>query len=47
MLRHADDVKGEYKAGTRRAYEPVMIEALQPVPEEQLAALAYYLSHMR
>jgi cytochrome c553 len=37
----------EYKAGTRRAYEPVMIEALQQVPEAQLAELAYYLSHMR
>jgi cytochrome c553 len=37
----------EYKSGERRAYEPSMVEAVQQVPEKQLAELAYYLSHLR
>ena len=37
----------EYKSGSRRAWEPIMIEVLQQVPEAQLAELAYYLSHLR
>jgi len=37
----------DYKGGARRAYEPIMLEALQPVDDAQLAEFAYYLSHMR
>jgi len=36
-----------YKSGARRGYDPVMVEALQPLPEGQLAELAYYLAHLR
>ncbi len=37
----------EYKSGARRAYEPIMLEALQPVDDAQLVEFAYYLSHLR
>jgi len=37
----------EYKGGTRRAYEPIMLEVLQPIGDAQLVEFAYYLSHMR
>ena len=37
----------EYKSGARHAYEPIMLEALQPVDDAQLVEFAYYLSHLR
>ncbi len=37
----------EYKSGTRRAYEPIMLEALQPIDDAQLVEFAYYLSRLR
>jgi cytochrome c553 len=37
----------EYKSGARRAYEPIMLEVLQPIDDAQLVEFAYYLSHMR
>jgi len=37
----------EYKSGARHAYEPIMLEALQPVDDAQLIEFAYYLSHLR
>jgi cytochrome c553 len=37
----------EYKNGTRHAYEPIMLEVLQPIDDAQLVEFAYYLSHLR
>ena len=37
----------EYKTGARHAYEPIMIEVLQPIDDMQLVEFAYYLSHLR
>ncbi len=37
----------EYKTGERRAYEPIMLEVLQPFDDSQLVEFAYYLSHLR
>ena len=37
----------EYKSGARHAYEPIMLEALQPIDDAQLVEFAYYLSHLR
>jgi len=37
----------EYKSGTRHAYEPIMLEALQPIDDAQLVEFAYYLSRLR
>jgi len=37
----------EYKSGARRAYEPIMVEVLQPTDDSQLVEFAYYLSHLR
>ena len=37
----------DYKSGTRRAYEPIMIEVLQPIDDAQFVEFAYYLSHFR
>ena len=37
----------EYKSGARHAYEPIMLEVLQPIDDAQLVEFAYYLSHMR
>jgi cytochrome c553 len=37
----------EYKSGTRHAYEPIMIEVLQPIDDAQLVEFAYYLSRLR
>jgi cytochrome c553 len=37
----------EYKSGERRAYEPIMVEILQPTEDSQLIEFAYYLSHLR
>jgi cytochrome c553 len=37
----------DYKAGARRAYEPIMLEVLQPIDDAQLVEFAYYLSHLR
>jgi len=37
----------EYKSGARHAYEPIMLEVLQPFDDAQLVEFAYYLSHLR
>ena len=37
----------EYKSGTRHAYEPIMLEVLQPIDDAQLVELSYYLAHFR
>ncbi len=37
----------EYKSGARHAYEPIMLEALQPIDDAELVELAYYLSRLR
>ena len=37
----------EYKSGARRAYEPIMVEVLQPISEPAMAELSYYLAHLR
>jgi len=37
----------EYKSGARHAYEPIMLEVLQPLGDTQIAELAYYLAHTR
>ena len=37
----------EYKSGARRAYEPIMVEVLQPISESALVELSYYLAHLR
>jgi cytochrome c553 len=37
----------EYKSGARHAYEPIMLEVLQPLGDAQLVELAYYLAHTR
>ena len=37
----------EYKTGARHAYEPIMIEVLQPIDDVQLVELSYYLAHLR
>jgi cytochrome c553 len=36
-----------YKSGTRHAYEPIMLEVLQPLEDAQLVELSYYLAHFR
>ena len=36
----------EYKSGARHAYEPIMLEVLQPIDDAQFVELAYYLSHL-
>jgi cytochrome c553 len=37
----------EYKSGARRAYEPIMVEVLQPISEAAIVELSYYLAHLR
>jgi cytochrome c553 len=37
----------EYKSGARRAYEPIMVEVLQPISESAMVELSYYLAHLR
>jgi cytochrome c553 len=37
----------EYKSGARHAYEPIMVEVLQPISDADLAELSYYLAHLR
>ena len=37
----------EYKSGARRAYEPIMVEVLQPISDGDLVELSYYLAHLR
>ena len=37
----------DYKSGARRAYEPIMIEVLQPLDDATLVELAYYLARVR
>ena len=37
----------EYKSGARHAYEPIMLEVLQPLDDTQLVELSYYLAHFR
>jgi cytochrome c553 len=37
----------DYKSGTRRAYEPIMLEQVQPLDDTQLVELSYYVAHIR
>ena len=37
----------EYKSGARHAYEPIMVEVLQPISDADLVELSYYLAHLR
>ena len=37
----------DYKSGARHAYEPIMLEVLQPLDDSQLVEFAYYLAHLR
>ena len=37
----------EYKSGARHAYEPIMLEVLQPIDDAGLVELAYYLARIR
>ena len=37
----------EYKSGARHAYEPVMVEVLQPISDAELVELSYYMAHLR
>jgi cytochrome c553 len=37
----------EYKNGARHAYEPIMVQVLQPIDDAQLVEFAYYLAHLR
>jgi len=37
----------EYKSGARHAYEPIMVQVLQPIDDAQLVEFAYYLSRLR
>jgi cytochrome c553 len=37
----------EYKSGARRAYEPIMVQALEPIDDAALVELAYYLARVR
>jgi cytochrome c553 len=37
----------EYKSGARHAYEPIMLEQVQPLDDLQLVELSYYLAHTR
>jgi cytochrome c553 len=37
----------EYKSGARHAYEPIMVEVLQPISDADLVELSYYLAHFR
>jgi len=37
----------DYKVGARRAYEPIMLEVLQPIDDTLIVEVAYYLSHLR
>jgi cytochrome c553 len=37
----------EYKSGVRRAYEPIMIEQVQPLGDAQFVDISYYLGHIR
>jgi cytochrome c553 len=37
----------EYKSGARHAYEPIMLEVLQPLDDAQFVEFAYYLAHLR
>jgi cytochrome c553 len=34
----------DYKSGTRHAYEPIMLEQVQPVDDPQLVEVSYYLA---
>ena len=37
----------DYKSGARHAYEPIMLEVLQPLDDAQFVEFAYYLAHLR
>lgn len=37
----------DYKSGGRHAYEPIMLEVLQPIDDATLVELAYYLARVR
>jgi cytochrome c553 len=36
----------EYKSGARHAYEPIMLEQVQPLDDPQLVEVSYYLTHI-
>jgi cytochrome c553 len=36
----------DYKSGIRHAYEPIMLEQVQPVDDPQLVEVSYYLAHI-
>jgi cytochrome c553 len=36
----------DYKSGARRAYEPIMLEQVQPLDDAQLIELSYYSAHI-
>jgi cytochrome c553 len=37
----------DYKSGARHAYEPIMVEVLQPISDADMVELSYYLAHLR
>jgi len=37
----------DYKSSARRAYEPIMVEVLQPLDDAALVELSYYLARVR
>jgi cytochrome c553 len=37
----------EYKSNSRHGYDDSMAEVLQPVTDEQIADLAYYIARVR
>jgi len=37
----------DYKSGARRAWEPIMLEVLQPLDDAQLVEFAYYFARLR
>jgi cytochrome c553 len=36
----------DYKSGARHAYEPIMLEQVQPLDDSQLVEVSYYLAHI-
>ncbi len=37
----------DYKSGARHAYEPIMLEQIQPLDDPQLVEVSYYLAYIR
>ena len=37
----------DYKSGARHGYDATMAEVLQPIDENDLSVLAYFLAHAR